>query len=824
MLSLGRMWRRESLALLLLGITLSVAAATTVGLFIDRLEQAIRIESATALAADLRLESGRDPESLSLAEHTATQAGLRSARLTTLSTVVHGADGAQLATVVAAGAGYPLRGQLQLSATAYGATHVSLALPEPGCVYLDPRLAARLGIGVGGEVRVGASRLRVTAILADRPDRGGSMAEVAPAVLMRVADLGHSGLLGPASRATYALLVAGSPERVDRYAAWLEKAKSPAEKLVTVAQSSAQLGSAAQRAGRFLHLAAVTTLLLCAAALAMTSRRYVGQRRDEVALLKCLGATRWAVFRRHAGELLWTAACGGVAGILSGYCAQIGLARLLAAFTPMAVLPQPGLQPVLLGFLTAVIVTAGFALPPLLELARISPARILREDVQPRSLPVIVPGAAAVAGLLAVLFMTVRDTRLVVGAAAALAALVLIYGAVGFGTLRLLRLIRSDAGNALRYGLGSLVRRPLQSVAQLTAFGLALTFLLLLGVVRGDLIDQWQQTVPAQAPNHFLINIAVEDRAAVGDFFASRGAVVEFAPWVRARLVAVNGMPVAQRMPSTERGRAFAQREQNLTFSATVPADNRIVEGQWWPAGGSATPMVSVATEFRDELKLGVGDRLEFDVAGERVTAQLGSVRKVRWDGFRPNFFLVFSPGVLEGSVGSYLGAVHLDAAARQSLAQFDRQFPTVTVLDVEGLLQSIRALLDRAAAAVAFVFGFTLLAGIVVLRAGVDATAEERRYEGALLRSLGATRRWVLYTVGVEFLLLGALAGLIAALMSALLGTAMASWWFDLPWKPTWHLLAWGVLVGAGLVGAVGSASTWRVTVSAPARMLRGG
>jgi putative ABC transport system permease protein len=809
--------------MLMAGIALSVTAATTVGLFIDRLERAIRIESATVLAADLRLESGRDPASLSPAEQRAHDDGLLTARLTSFSTVVHAGDEAQLATVIAADRGYPLRGQLQLAATAYGISHASLTLPESGCVYLDPRLAVRLGTRVGDEIRVGASHLRIAAILADRPDRGSSMAEVAPAVLMRAQDLERSGLIGPASRATYALLVAGPQDKIDRYAVWLEKSKSPAEKLITVKQSSAQLGAAAERAGRFLHLAAVTTLLLSAVALALTSRRYVAQRRDEVALLKCMGATSGAVFNRHVRELLWTAAYGAAGGIILGYLSQIGLARLAAVFTPMAVLPQPGLVPVLLGFMVALIVTAGFALPPVLELARISPARILREDVQPKSLPVIVPGGAAVAALLALLIFTVRDLKLVIGAGITLTVLIIIYCAAALGTIRLVRMIRSDAGNALRYGIRSLARRPLQTLTQLIAFGLAITFLLLLGVVRGDLIEQWQHTVPAQAPNHFLINISVEDRDAVADFFAVRGATVEFAPWVRARLLRVNGTPVAERMPNTERGRAFAEREQNLTFSASIPVDNHIVEGHWWPATGVQKPMVSVATEFRDELKLKVGDQLEFDVAGEHVKAELGSVRKVRWDGFRPNFFIVFSPGVLEGNVGSYLGAVHLESAARRDLPQFDRQFPTVTVLDVEGLLKSIRTLLDKAAAAVAFVFGFTLLAGFVVLQAGVDATAEQRRYESALLRSLGASRFRVLSAVWSEFALLGALAGSIAALMAAMIGIGMASWWLDLPWQPTWRLFVFGAIGGAVLVGCAGSMSAWRLTLSAPARILRG-
>jgi putative ABC transport system permease protein len=818
-----RVYRRRDLGVLIAAIAVAVAASTTVGMFTDRLQRAIRVESATVLAADLRLESGRGPESLDEPERYARQSGLRTARTTSFTTVIHAGDAGQLATIIATNGDYPLRGELRLSREAYGPAQTSSVLPLPGFAYVDPRIANRLAVTVGDEIRLGAIRLHVAAILTDRPDRGSSMADIAPAILVREGDLSSSGLLGAASRATYVLLVAGDLGAVDRYAQWLKARKASAEKLITVAQSSAQLGSATERAGQFLHLAAVTTVLLAAIALAMASRRYAARRRDEVALLKCLGATRKMIVRRFASEAFISAGLGGALGVVIGIFAQLGLAELALVFTNVSVLPAPGVMPALLGLLTAFFMMAGFGLPPIVELARIPPTRIFREGALPRPLPLLVPAIAAVITLLVVLYLYVRDLKLVFGAGIALGLAALIYALLGLGLTRLLRRLKSNAGHPWRFGAAALARRSRETISQIVAFGLGMTILLLLGVVRTDLMEEWQRALPVDAPNHFLLNIAPSQRESVNAFFSNQGADINFAPWVRARLVSVNDRPLSERMPITERGRAFAEREQNLTISSTLPADNKIVQGRWWPASGPAVPTVSVATEFRDELKLEIGDRLLFDVAGETVAAVVGSVRQVRWDGFRPNFFLVFSPGILEENVGSYLAAVHLSPQARQSLAEFDRQFPTITVLDVEGLLASIRALLDRAAAAVTYVFVFTLLAGIVVLAAGINATADERRYESALLRSFGAARRHVLLVVCAEFMTLGALSGLVAATAAAAIGIFVATHWLNLPWRP--HASLWLFSVASGVIGIgfAGVISAWRVSLAPPIRILRG-
>jgi putative ABC transport system permease protein len=815
---------RGELIVFALALAVAVAAATTVGFFTDRVARAIRAEAGTVLAADLRLESGRAPQNLR-AESEAHARGLSIAHTTTFQSVVYRGDEGALATILVAEPPYPLRGHLKVAREAYGESVVTDALPHPGSAFVESRLAAKLGAGVGARLRLGATDVVVAAILADRPDRGSAFSDVAPTVLVRSDDLAASHLLGPASRATYTLLVAGDRDTVDAYGRWLRSIKSPAERLVDVADSSTQLGAATERSGRFLNLAAVITILLSAVAVVMAARRHSRHRRDLVALLKTLGASRREVLAFVATEV-WIVACvGALAGVALGYAGQAGLAVLGRSLVPAHELPPPGFGAAWLGLGTAMLMVVGFALAPLLELTRVPPARVFRRDLGPTSLPRILPALLATGALLGCLDLLVRDPRLMGGATVALGACVLVeslLGALlvwGIGRLR-----PSGVGGVWRYGIANVARRGTESIVEVVAFGIGLTALLLLLVVRNDLLADWRRSLPEDAPNHFLINIPPDQRDAVDRFFSDRGHRPAFAPWVRARLTGINGVSMASRMPKTDRGRGFAEREQNLSWSGPLPPDNQVVEGRWWSGSAEPSPLVSVATEFRDELGLTLGDRLSFDVAGETIEARLVNVRKVRWDGFRPNFFLIFAPGTLDDATGSYLASVHLDASGRRSLLEFTRRFPTVTVLDLEALIAEIRRLIDRAAAAVTYVFLFTVMAGIVVLLAAVHATRDERRYESALLRALGARRREVLVGVAAEFAVLGAVAGVAAAFVAGGMGWWAATRLFGLNYTIDWRLWLLGPLAGAVLVAMTGTLAVWRTVRAPPAGVLRDG
>jgi putative ABC transport system permease protein len=820
--ALGRDARGGELAVLFGAVLVAVTALTAVGFFTSRVAGAIRAQAGEVLAGDLRLESGRPLEADGRYAAEARGRGLKVAETLTFRSVVFQGEVSNLALIDGVGRGYPLRGHLRIADAPFAPGRRTDELPARGEAWADSRLLARLDIPVGGTLKVGELSLKVTHALDYRPDQGSAFDTLAPTVLIAFEDMAQTGLLKPGSRATWNLLFAGAPTEVAGFEAWLRAEKNPAERLIDVGESSEQLKSAMERSGRFLNLSALATLLLGAVAVAMGARRYAVRHLDTVALMKCMGASQRFVLGVTALELVSVALLGALAGIGGGYVAQAGLTALTRSLVPEA-LPPPGAAAAWLGLGTAVVILIGFAAPPLLQLRRVPPARVLRRTLEPPPLRYGLSYVLAVLALLALLFGLVQDARLVAYVGLGLAVTAIVLYAAGWLLVRATRGLRGAVGVAWRYGLANVARRGRDSIVQIVAFGLGLTVLLLLAVVRNDLLDAWRQSLPADAPNHFLINIAPTEADELKGFLAAHGVTVpELAPWVRARLTAVNGQPLKARMPKTDRGRAFAEREQNLSWSKELPADNRVVQGSWWQEPDPKRPQVSVATEYQEELGLKLGDELSFDVAGETVVATVASVRKVRWDGFRPNFFLVFSPGVLDGAAGTYMTSVHLAPAQRAVLAELVRRFPGVTVLDVETLLGQVRELIDRASLAVQYVFGFTLIAGVFVLLAAIQATRDERRYESTILRTLGARRSTVLRGVAAEFVALGLMSGILAATAASVAGWQLATRLFALNYRFDAGLWLIGLSAGALLVGVAGTLATRSVVSTPPARTLR--
>ena len=338
--------------------------------------------------------------------------------------------------------------------------------------------------------------------------------------------------------------------------------------------------------------------------------------------------------------------------------------------------------------------------------------------------------------------------------------------------MRLAGRARSGASLALRHGLANLSRRRAESVAQIVAFGLGVMLLLVLAGLRRDLVRDWRTTLPPGAPNYFFVNIPATQRLDFRAALAAAGARQErMLPMVRGRLVAINGVAMSDWPAHGE----MAEREQNLTWSFELGDDNRIIAGRWFSAADAGQPLVSLASEFQESLGLKLGDRLEFDVGGERIRARVASFRKVRWDSFRPNFFIVFVPGLLDFAAGSYMTSARYEPRSAGELAGLVRSFPGVSIFNVGDLLAQVRSVMDKAITAVQSVFVYTLLAGLTVLLAAVQASRDERRYETAVLRVLGAHRALLVRNTIAEFAGLGLLAGFIAASGAALGGLLLA-------------------------------------------------
>jgi putative ABC transport system permease protein len=818
--NLRRDLKSGELAVLLLALLVAVASLTAVGFFTDRIGRAVNQQAGEVLAADLRLESARPIREQYDAE--ARRLGLRVARILSMPSVVFHGEASSLVALRAVGEGYPLRGRLKVADEPFGAARVTGAIPAPGEAWADSRLLARLGVAVGARLSVGAHEVKVTQVLDYRPDQGAGFGDLSATLMINLADVPATELIQPGSRVSRAVLFAGDARDVATLRGFLAASKQPGERLQAVEDASPQIRASSDRAGRFLSLASLVSVLLSAVAVAMAARRYAARHLDSVALMKCMGASQGFVLRQTLVQLVCVAVLVTILGTAVGYLAQAGLAWLLRDLI-RSDLPPPGLATAGVGLVTAVTILVGFALPPLLQLKRVPPARVLRRNLEPPPLRYAAVYLFAIGSVLALLYWLVRDARLVSVVAAGIGGTFVALALAGWLLVKALAPLRSGVGVAWRYGLANIARRGRDSVVQIVAFGLGIMVLLLLALVRDDLLEDWRASLPADAPNYFMINIRPDEAAAITEFFRKEGLPpTELVPLVRARLTAINAVPVGQISFQGDRAQGFVEREANLTWARALRDDNRLLSGRWWQDGDGGGARVSVEQDYAQRLGLKLGDTVTYDVAGEPVTATITSLREVRWDSFQPNFFMVLSPGVLDDVTGTLITSVHVQPAQRPALVDLVRQFPEVTIIDIDALLSQVRDVMDKAALAVQYVFLFTLIAGLMVLLAAVQATRDERRYESAMLRTLGASRRVVFQGVAAEFAALGLLAGLLAAAGATVVGYFLAREVFNLKYAPDPWVWVFGVLGGALLVGVAGMLAARSAVTQPPVTTLR--
>jgi len=819
---LGREWRSGELGVLSLALVIAVSALTGVGFLVSRIGAAVERQASEVLAADIRLGSAQPIAPAYLQE--AERRGLQSVRTTGLLSVVFNGDESQLTQVSAVNPGYPLRGKLIVANEPFAKGQPTNDIPGRGEVWPGSKLLAAIGGKVGSELSIGAGTFRVTRVLISRPDQGSTFADLAPSLIMNAEDLAATQLIQPGSRVSYAALFAGTRSRIDDFKVWLKEHKKLGERLRDITETSPQITNAVDRAGRFLSLASLVSVLLCSIAVAMSARRYVFRHLDSVALLKTLGATRAFTLSVSLVQLFLIAVGAAIIGSAIGFIAQEWLLRVVRGLINAEV-PPADFTPILLGFMTAVAVLGGFALPPLLQLSRVPTIRVLRRDVGPPPPLVVLAFGPAVAVVLFLIYWVVRDTTLFVGFTLGLVGFVALLSLAGWLLVLLAGRLRSQVGVAWRYGVANLSRRKTDSLVQIVAFGTGLMVLLLLGLVRDDLQKDWRKTLPANAPNYFFINIPPTDRHDFVKFLEDRGAhLTRVLPMIRGRMTHINGSPIESIRFNNEDGDNFSSREQNLTWAFELGTDNRLVAGRWFRPADAGKPLVSISTEYQESLGVKVGDRLAFDVAGESFEATIASVRRVKWDSFQPNFFVVFVPGLLDGTAGTYMTSAYFQPRAANTLSQLARKFPSVSIFDIEELLNQVRSLTDKAVLAVQSVFIFTLFAGLTVLLAAVQSSRDERRYESAMLRTLGASRSTVLQSVLAEFAVLGTLSGVLAAGGASIAAYFMETRVLQVPFTLDYRVWVVGLVGGALLVSFSGWLATRSVVNQPPLKTLRAG
>jgi len=818
---LRRDWRSGELALIALATAVAVAATTAVAAFVDRVEQAMVAESTSLLGGDLAVSSTRElPASLREAP---ARRGLASTGFVELRTVAASGERIQLVELKAVEPGYPLRGSLMTADTPFGTPRSRAGGPPPGEVWVEPRLLSMLQLEVGARVRIGEWRPVIGAVLALEPDRGGNLFALAPRVLMAKQDLPATGLVSAASRVTHTLLLAGEAEAVAAFADWLEARELPGTRVRTVSEARPELDTAMSRARLFLGVAAWVSLCIGAVAIGTAARRYAERHLDPVALMRCLGARRSYVLALVCWQLLLVALAAAALGIAAGYGAQTVLAGLLADLAS-ASLPPAGPRAAVTGLLAALVAVFGFGLPPLLAIRDVPPARVLNR------------AAPASAGryrwlyLLSVIALALltpwQDMEgpgtgwLIAGTAGAVLAL----GLSAAALIALMSPLRGRVGVAWRYGLAALARRPGATLLQAVAIGLGIMVLLLLTTVHRDILARWRASLPPEAPNNFLINIQPEEVAPLSRWLAGRGLEgTELYPMVRARLTAINGEPLDPDAYEDPRARRLATREFNLSAAAELKHDNRVVAGEWWSPGADPGQF-SFEQEIAEALGVGIGDRLSYDAAGQSISGRITNVRAVQWDSFEVNFFVLTPPALIEGLPATWITAFYLPPERGALMADLLAEFPSVTVLNVDAVLERVRAIIDGVARAIAFVFLFTLLSGLLVLAAAILASQDARLREAAVLRALGAQSGQIRAAFLAELLSIGAIGGTVAGLCATGTGYLLATRVFRIAYLPAADIVLLGTAAGVA-VGALAALAPMRgIMRSRPQALLAAG
>lgn len=790
----------RSLLLLFTALVVAITAMTSVAFFVDRVDRGLVLQGASLMAADMVIEK-TTPFADEWIE-TAQQMSLSVSRQVNFPSVIFHDDEPLLVQVKAVDEAYPLRGRLEVDNNSQ-----LLALPpKKGRVYLDQQIAEKVLLpGSTSVIPLGELSLEYAGSIVNEPDRGGSLFQLAPRVMINLEDLDESGLLGPASRARYRLLVAGDSMDVLEFRAWSIGQQQAGMRILDIENSRPELRTALERGHRFLNLAALCASLLAGVAILLATRRYVSQVIDTAAIMRTLGMTGPQVLRRHLQEILLVLLMGVSVGILLGYLGQLFLSSLVGQWFGEN-LPLPGFKAIWTGLLYAAVLVPGFSLPVLMRIRQVSPLRVLRRELAPPDASSTLVWLTALGAFGLLVFWQVQDYRLAIALILALLAVMLLAVLIGWLLIVFLKPFKqrqSDMG----LGLAALSRHAALTYWQLAGFSVGIALLLILGAVRLDLIDTWTSSLSPTTPNHFLINIQPEEADPLQAWF-EKNAIKNSGMYAsaRGRLVKINQQAVRPDMFKTDRGRRLASREFSLGFSDQLQSDNRLVAGEPWPPADEG---FSVEQGLAEKLGITPGTTLTFDIAGQALTGTVKSLRTISWDSFNVNFFVQGSTQLMKGLPVAYLNSIYLEKSDKNTVRHLADNYPSVSVLDLQPLLKQVRNIMDKGALAIEAVFMFTILAAMLVTVGAVQISREERAQEIAILRTLGASRRKVLSGVLMEFGLLGVLSGVIAASLSSFTGYLVATELFGL--SPDFNPMLWliGVCSGVLILLLVGYYST---------------
>ena len=814
--------RSGEMGLLLIALVVAVGTVTSISLFVDRLHQALLLESSNFLAADRQISSSQ-PIPADFVEKAAA-AELEQTQTMVFPSMVFVGDANQLVSVKAVGEQYPLRGKLIVADAPFIRGYPVTEVPPPGEVWLDSRLFPALDVELGEMIEVGLAELKVTRVLISEPDRGGSFFDLGPRLLMNMADVPATEVVQPGSRIGYRLLLKGDDGVLESYKEDIDLGNN--YRWVSIRESSPRIGSALDRAESFLLLGGLLGVLLAGIAVALSAHRYAARHYDHVGVLKTLGATPKQILFGFLNILLLIGGVAILIGLAAGGVLHLAIVQLLSSFIPVE-LPPPGPRPFFLGAATGLICALSFAMPAFIHLRDISPMRVIRRDVGVAPLSQWLSYGAAVGGSLLLLVWYTKSLFLTFWTLIGAVSVVAVFGVLALVLLRGSRVAGMQARSGWRLALSGLQRRRKENVAQILIFGLAIMLLLVLVLLRTELVTEWRSQVPEQAANHFVMNIGSDEVAAVQEKIESGATAGDFLyPMIRGRIIEVNGEDAKtyeERLPLEPDGdRPRVRSERNLTYIAEQPENNEIIEGAWWSAD-STIAEASLEQEYAEERNLSIGDELKFDVGGQEFTAKVTSIRSLEWESMSPNFFIILSPAALQDYPATFMTSFYLAREDKAFLNELLRAHPTITVIEIDALIEQVKSIVDRVTQAVELVLALVLLSGCLVLVASIQASRDARMSEHALVRTLGGTRKLIGSSLFAEFLVLGVFAGVVAVFGAEVIVAVLQSEVFQLgvglhPW--VWPI---GPIVGGIVIVVVGLFGARSLVNSPPMLVLRG-
>ena len=780
-------WRAGELRFLLVALIIAVAALSSVGFFVDRLRTGLTQNAHQLLGADLVISADAPIPTEWIGE--ATQRALTMTQTVVMSSMAQSGVGdtsqSKLASLKAVGDGYPLRGSLKISTNDPATAAPTRAIPLAGTVWTDPALLTALQIKIGDSLQLGDKVFRIASTIASEPDRGAAFMNFAPRVMLNLSDLADTKLVRYGSRVTYRLLVAGTPKSIAAYQQWvqirIDKNSVKGIRLESLDSGRPEMRATLDRAEQFLSLVGLLSAMLAAVAVAMAARRFLVRHIDACAMLRCLGLKQGELMRLFLIEFGLVGFVGSALGVAIGFAAHFVLLKWLGNLVTTT-LPPASFLPALQGILTGLLLLVGFALPPLLTMRGVSPNRVLRRDTdvaEPVAIATYVLGLVTFIGLL---LWQAGNIKIGLLTAGGFLGGLMVFALAGWLCIKGVRHLRGGIDHpSWRFAITALQRRPGATIVQIVALALGLMALLLLTIVRGDLVSAWQKATPANAPNQFVINIQPDQKQSVSALLATNGVTSpQLFPMIRGRLIQINQTVLASDSYVDERAKRLVDREFNLSTMRDIPAENKIIAGRWFD---DSKPEASVEQGLADTLHLKLGDKLVFDIAGQRIEAPITSLRKLDWGSMRVNFYVVLNPRLMADTPQSWITAFHLPLQQSGLVNQLVRDFPNLTVVDVGTVLKQIQDVIDQVVTAVEFLFLFTLASGVLVLYAALAGSNDVRTREAALLRALGATRKQLSHAQWIEFALIGGVSGVLAAAGATAVGWSLAHFVFDFEW-----------------------------------------